>query len=75
MSRHLVQCIGQCLQSAPANVGYPYTLALRKPSVDGIITSLEAYDHNGELIMQMFGARKPGQPERAQWTALAESAQ
>lgn len=48
---------------------------VRKPSVDGIITSLEAYDHNGELIMQMFGARKPGQPERAQWTALAESAQ
>jgi len=48
---------------------------LRKPSVDGIITSLEAHDHNGELSMQMFGARKPGQPERAQWTALAESAQ
>jgi putative hemin transport protein len=48
---------------------------VRKPSVDGVITSLEAYDNNGELIMQLFGARKPGQPELTQWTALAESAQ
>jgi len=47
---------------------------VRKPSADGIITSWEAFDTTGELIMQLFGARKPGVPERRDWRMLAESA-
>lgn len=47
---------------------------VRKPSTDGVITSWEAFDANGELVVQLFGARKPGVPEREDWRALAESA-
>lgn len=46
---------------------------VRKPSVDGVITSLEAFDANGELVIQLFGARKPGMAERDDWRALAEA--
>ena len=46
---------------------------VRKPSSDGIITSYEAFDADGELVVQLFGARKPGVPERADWRELAES--
>ncbi|WP_437884647.1 hemin-degrading factor [Pseudomonas sp. LRF_L74] len=46
---------------------------VRKPSSDGVITSWEAFDAQGELIVQLFGARKPGIAERADWRALAES--
>jgi len=47
---------------------------VRKPSTDGVITSWEAFDAEGELVVQLFGARKPGIPEREDWRALAESA-
>ncbi|UVJ44829.1 hemin-degrading factor [Pseudomonas sp. LS1212] len=47
---------------------------VRKPSSDGIITSYEGFDAEGELVIQLFGARKPGIPERDDWRALAESA-
>ncbi|PIA66711.1 hemin-degrading factor [Pseudomonas sediminis] len=46
---------------------------VRKPSVDGVITSLEAFDAEGELVIQLFGARKPGMAERDDWRELAES--
>lgn len=46
---------------------------VRKPTADGMVTSLEAYDDQGELIVQLFGARKPGQPELSAWSALVES--
>lgn len=46
---------------------------VRKPSSDGVITSWEAFDANGELILQLFGARKPGIAERTDWRVLAES--
>jgi len=46
---------------------------VRKPSTDGVITSLEVFDNQGELILQLFGARKPGVPERRDWRILAES--
>ncbi|MCZ4324472.1 hemin-degrading factor [Pseudomonas anguilliseptica] len=45
---------------------------VRKPSTDGVITSWEAFDADGELVVQLFGARKPGIPEREDWRALAE---
>ena len=40
---------------------------LRRPSEDGIITAVEAYDVNGELIVSFFGQRKPGIPELESW--------
>lgn len=46
---------------------------VRKPTTDGIVTSLECYDAEGSLIVQFFGERKPGKPELARWTALADS--
>ncbi len=47
---------------------------VRKPSTDGVITSWEAFDAEGQLVVQLFGARKPGIPEREDWRALAEAA-
>ena len=46
---------------------------VRKPSSDGMVTSWEAFDEQGEMIVQLFGARKPGIPERSDWRELAES--
>ena len=41
-----------------------------KPTSDGWVTSLELYNAGGELIVQFFGARKPGQPELSAWREL-----
>ncbi|MCT9809052.1 hemin-degrading factor [Acidovorax sp. Be4] len=41
-----------------------------KPTVDGWVTSLELYNADGELIVQFFGARKPGQAELSAWREL-----
>ena len=41
-----------------------------KPTSDGLVTSLELFDHSGQLIAQFFGARKPGSPELLQWREL-----
>jgi putative hemin transport protein len=46
---------------------------VHKPTDDGVVTSVEAFDADGDLLMMCFGARKPGQPERADWRALTES--
>ena len=40
---------------------------VKKPSTDGQISSLELFDAHGELILQMFGKRKPGIPENTDW--------
>lgn len=45
---------------------------VRKPSVDGDITSLELYDKEGETIAQFFGQREEGNPENPEWRAFAE---
>lgn len=44
---------------------------VRKPSEDGTITALELYDSDSELILTVFGARKPGKPELESWRNLA----
>jgi putative hemin transport protein len=45
-----------------------------KPSADGEINSLELFDKDGEMIVQLFGKRKPGLPELAEWKkVLAEN--
>lgn len=46
---------------------------VNKPTVDGWVTSLECFSKEGEMIVQFFGVRKPGQPELPQWRALLES--
>lgn len=47
--------------------------AVRKPTKDGHVTSLEAYDEQGEMIAQFFGERHEGEAERADWRALVEA--
>ncbi len=44
---------------------------VEKPSVDGIVTSVEVFDDAEEMIAQFFGKRKPGNPELTEWRALA----
>jgi putative hemin transport protein len=46
---------------------------VRKPTADGIVTSLEFYDASGNQVVQFFGVRKEGFHENPQWTQLAES--
>ncbi len=43
---------------------------VEKPTSDGTVTSVEAFDHSGELMAMFFGERKPGQPEREDWRAI-----
>ncbi len=46
------------------------TWIVRKPTVDGIVTSLEFFDQSGEAIAMFFGERKPGKAELASWRDL-----
>ncbi|MBB3226290.1 putative hemin transport protein [Luteibacter sp. Sphag1AF] len=43
---------------------------VRKPVPEGVVTSLELYAGDGTQIVQVFGKRKPGIPERDDWRAL-----
>jgi putative hemin transport protein len=43
-----------------------------KPTVDGDVQSIEVYDENEELIVQFFGERKPGQPEKEEWREICK---
>ena len=47
--------------------------AVRKPNRDGHVTSLEAYNGKGELIIQFFGVRREGTDERSDWRFLMEN--
>jgi len=49
------------------------TWAVRKPTKDGHVTSLEAYNAEGEMIIQFFGKRKEGSDERAEWREIMEN--
>lgn len=46
------------------------TWIVNKPSKDGWVTSLECFADNGDMIVQFFGARKPGIPELSSWRTL-----
>ncbi len=48
---------------------------VKKPTDDGIVTSLELFDENEDLITYFFGARKPGKPELESWRKTIESIQ
>jgi putative hemin transport protein len=47
--------------------GIAETWVAKKPTVDGLVHSLELYDAAGELIVQFFGKRKPGMAEGKVW--------
>ena len=44
--------------------------AVEKPTKDGIVTSVEVFGEDREIIAQFFGLRKPGQTELTEWKAL-----
>ncbi|MCB1423862.1 MAG: hemin-degrading factor [Nitratireductor sp.] len=46
---------------------------VRKPTDKGHVTSLEAYDRDGNLIIQFFGKRVEGQDERPGWRVIMEN--
>lgn len=43
---------------------------VRKPTEDGIVTSLELFNKNDKDIALFFGKRKPGIPEKTEWREL-----
>ena len=45
---------------------------VQKPTADGVVTSVEAFDHTGALMAMFFGTRKPGVPERQEWRDLVQ---
>lgn len=47
--------------------------AVRKPTKDGIVTSVEVYGEDKSLIIQFFGKRHEGHEELAGWRALVDS--
>lgn len=49
------------------------TWVVRKPTEDGVVTAVEAFNDKGEMIVQFFGKRKPGLPELAEWQELVAS--
>lgn len=46
--------------------------AVRKPTSDGHVTSVEVYDGNRELIIQFFGKRHEGSDELVGWRTAVE---
>jgi putative hemin transport protein len=45
---------------------------VRKPTDDGIVTSVELFNKDGEAIAMFFGERKPGRLELTAWRALLD---
>ena len=43
------------------------TWIVRKPTQDGVVTAVEVFNAQGEIIVQFFGKRKPGIPELEAW--------
>lgn len=43
---------------------------VKKPTVDGNVTSLELYDQAGNNVALFFGKRKPGEPEDPAWRQM-----
>ncbi len=45
---------------------------VRKPTRDGVVTSLEIFDSEDRLVVSLFGKRKPGEAEDPAWRDLVE---
>ena len=50
--------------------GVAETWVVRKPTVDGIVTGVEVFDKDGNMLVYCFGKRKPGKPELGGWRTL-----
>ena len=46
------------------------TWIVKKPTSDGIVSSLEIFNKQGENVALFFGKRKPGIPEKKEWSDL-----
>lgn len=44
------------------------TWAVKKPTDDGVVHSIEVFGPDKEMIVQFFGKRKPGVPELKEWS-------
>ena len=55
--------------------GIASSFIVRKPTSDGIVTSLELYDAEGGLLGLLFGERSFGQPESPDWRARLDELQ
>lgn len=49
------------------------TFVVKKPTDDGIVTSVELFDEDDETIAMLFSKRKPGQIEGSWWRSLVDS--
>ena len=47
---------------------------VKKPTVDGLVTSVELFDARGDTIVMFFGERKPGAHELCEWRNVVERA-
>lgn len=45
---------------------------VRKPTSEGVVTSLEIFDEEARLIAMMFGERPRGAPEQTAWRAILD---
>ncbi|GIW44915.1 MAG: hemin-degrading factor [Candidatus Binatia bacterium] len=45
---------------------------VRKPVPEGHVTSLEVFDRDGDLLVQVFSYRRPGTEESAEWRATLD---
>ncbi|QDH80228.1 hemin-degrading factor [Echinicola soli] len=46
---------------------------VHKNTEDGLVSSIELFDHSGELVAQYFGLRKPGIPQNVAWKKLVDT--
>jgi putative hemin transport protein len=46
------------------------TWIVKKPTDDGVVSSLEVFNRQGENVALFFGRRKPGIPEKEEWREL-----
>lgn len=51
---------------------FAHCFVTRKPQDHGWVTSLEIFDQQGTLLLQMYGRRDEGQPEQPAWTELLQ---
>jgi len=46
---------------------------VKKPTVDGLVTSVELFDAKGDTIVMFFGERKPGSHELCEWRHIVDN--
>ncbi|PID37349.1 MAG: hemin-degrading factor, partial [Pseudomonadales bacterium] len=46
---------------------------VKRPTKDGLVTCVEAFDDKGRTIVTFFGQRQEGEPENANWVEITDS--